>query len=273
MPIAKQCRNSLPGHRDFGSPLFRMKKFTKMCLIDLFVLIYVQKSIFNLGVAEIESLDSDCCFHAILSQQCGKCVFNSCWNTKLLHFSKPKSLELPVDSMLHGFSNNATGRILVEKRPPDVPPQTPPHIIALVNRCVSQLKTELDMTGGVSFSFATRCPIGDPYQVFTLIFSNWKFGKMSWKRCFYAKKISWKCLVFDTRWCLTHRGESAPQSLGETDMQKQQRNFDEFDLRNCTRSWFACALVQQLWQEMRWFFHTNTWWVRRFEMKRSPPKL
>jgi len=29
-----------------------------------------------------------------------------------------------------------TARILVEKRPPDVPPQTPPHIIALVNRCV-----------------------------------------------------------------------------------------------------------------------------------------
>lgn len=131
----------------------------------------------------------------------------------------------------------------------------------------------LDMTGGVSFSFAIRCPIGDPYQVFTLIFSNRKFGKMSWKMCFYAKKIFWRFLVFDTRWCLTHRGESAPQSLGETDMQKQHRNFDEFDLRNCTRSWFACVLVQQLWQEMRWFFHTNTWWVRRFDLKRSPPKL
>lgn len=61
----------------------------------------------------------------------------------------------------------------------------------------------LDMTGGVSFSFAIRCPIGDPYQVFTLIFSNRKFGKMSWKMCFYAKKI------FEDSSCLT-RGDVWP---------------------------------------------------------------
>lgn len=197
----------------------------------------------------MESLDSDCCFHTILSQECGTCVFNSCWNTKLLHFSKPKSLELPVDSMLHGFSKNATGRILVEKRPPDVPPQTPPHIIALVNRCVSQLKTERFGYDGWSFIFI-RHQMSNRRSLSSLHLNFFrKFGKMSWKMCFYAKKIFWKFLVFDTRWCLTHRGESAPQSLGETDMQKQHRNFDEFDLRNCTRSWFACVLVQQLWQD------------------------
>ena len=75
-------------------------------------------------------------------------------------------------------NHNATGRILVEKRPPDVPPQTPPQIIALVNRCVSQLKpAELDAL--LVFSGVTRCPIRDPYQVLPLVFfSNRKDGKI-----------------------------------------------------------------------------------------------
>ena len=98
---------------------------------------------------------------------------------KLLHFSKPKSLELPVDSMLHGFSNNATGRILVEKRPPDVPPQTPPHIIALVNRCVSQLKTERFGYDGWSFIFI-RHQMSNRRSLSSLHLHFFrKFGKMS----------------------------------------------------------------------------------------------
>ena len=91
-------------------------------------------------------------------------------------------------------NHNATGRILVEKRPPDVPPQTPPQIIALVNRCVSQLKPAEWLDALLVFSGnVTRCPIRDPYQVLPLVFSQTekmaRFAKCPKKSFLHETKI------------------------------------------------------------------------------------
>lgn len=251
MPIAKQCRNSLPGHGDFGSPLFRDEKVKIKCVwLFLFILIMSKKAysisvllkwrVWTLIVAFIpyclRSVGRVFSIHAEI-RSFYTFPSQSHWNCQLIRCS----MVFPRTPLVGSWWRSGLQMCLHKHL------RTSSH--SWIDVFLSWKLNGLDMTGGVSFSFAIRCPIGDPYQVFTLIFSNRKFGKMSWKMCFYAKKISWKCLVFDTRWCLTHRGESAPQSLGETDMQKQHRNFDEFDLRNCTRSWFACVLVQQLWQD------------------------